>query len=64
LLDETRNAFPEVVGGTKIIPGNNTWMEYDGKSFDGELMWADSGFFHVFDFPFVAGNKDHYVHIC
>lgn len=58
LLDETRNAFPEVVGGTKIIPGNNTWMEVDDKSFDEQFMWADSGFFHVFNFPFVAGNKE------
>ncbi|MBL7861828.1 MAG: ABC transporter permease [Cyclobacteriaceae bacterium] len=58
LLEETRNAFPEVVGGTKIIPGNNTWMEVEGKSFDEPFMWADSGFFHVFDFPFVAGNKE------
>jgi putative ABC transport system permease protein len=33
-------------------------MEYDGKSFDEQFMWADSGFFQVFDFPFVAGNKE------
>jgi putative ABC transport system permease protein len=58
LLDETRNAFPEVVGGTKIVAGNNTWMEYEGKSFDEQFMWADSGFFHVFDFPFIAGNRE------
>jgi putative ABC transport system permease protein len=58
LLDETRNAFPEVVGGVKTIAGNNTWMEYAGKSFDEQFMWADSGFFKVFDFPFVAGNKE------
>jgi putative ABC transport system permease protein len=58
LLDETRNAFPEVVGGVKTIAGNNTWMEYAGKSFDEQFMWADSGFFKVFNFPFVAGNKE------
>jgi putative ABC transport system permease protein len=58
LLDETRNAYPEVVGGTRIVPGNNTWMEYDGKSFDEQFMWADSGFFEVFDFRFVAGNQE------
>lgn len=58
LLDETRNAYPEVVGGTRIIPGQNTWMELEGKSFDEQFMWADSGFFHVFDFPFIAGNKE------
>ncbi len=58
LLDETRHAFPEVISGTKIIPGNNTWMEHEGKSFDEQFMWADSGFFHVFDFPFLAGNKE------
>lgn len=58
LLDETRNAYPEVVGGTKIVAGNNTWMEHDGKSFDEQFTWADSGFFHVFDFPFIAGNKE------
>ncbi len=58
LLDEARNAFPEIVGGTKVIPGNNTWMESEGKSFDEQFMWADSGFFHVFDFPFIAGNKE------
>lgn len=58
LLEETRLAYPEVIGGTKIIPGNNTWMQYNGKSFDEPFMWADSGFFQVFDFPFVAGNKE------
>ncbi|MFZ6009913.1 MAG: ABC transporter permease, partial [Bacteroidota bacterium] len=58
LLDETRNAFAEIAGGTKIIAGNNTWMDVGGKSFDEEFMWADSGFFHVFDFQFVAGNKE------
>jgi putative ABC transport system permease protein len=58
LVDETRNAYPEVVGGTKIVVGNNTWMEYEGKSFDEQFTWADSGFFHVFDFPFIAGNKE------
>jgi putative ABC transport system permease protein len=58
LLDETRNAYPEVVGGTRIIPGQNTWMESEGKSFDEQFMWADSGFFYVFDFPFIAGNKE------
>lgn len=58
LLDETRHAFQDIAGGTKIIPGNNTWMEHDGKSFEEEFMWADSGFFHVFDFPFVAGNRE------
>jgi putative ABC transport system permease protein len=58
LLDETRNAFPEVVGGTRVIAGNNTWMEYEGKSFDEQFTWADSGFFHVFDFPFIAGSKE------
>jgi putative ABC transport system permease protein len=58
LLDETRNAYPEVVGGTKIVAGNNTWMEHEGQSFDEQFTWADSGFFHVFDFPFLAGNKE------
>lgn len=58
LLDETREAFPEVVGGTRIIPGSNTWMQHEGKLFDEQFMWADSGFFHVFDFPFIAGNKE------
>jgi len=58
LLDETRHGFSEVVGGTRIIPGNSTWMQSDGRSFDEPYMWADSGFFHVFDFPFVAGNKE------
>ncbi len=58
LLDETRNAFPEIIGGSKTIAGNNTWMEVEGKAFDEDFMWADSGFFHVFDFPFVAGNKE------
>ncbi len=58
LVDETRIAFPEVVGSTRIVAGNNTWMEYDNKSFDEQFTWADSGFFEVFDFPFVAGNKE------
>jgi putative ABC transport system permease protein len=58
LLDETRHAYPEVVGGTRVVPGNNTWMDYEGKSLDEQFMWADSGFFHVFDFPFVAGNRE------
>src|SRR5687768_14661432 len=58
LLDEARNAYPEIVGGTKIIGRSNTWMEHDGKSFDEQFMWADSGFFYVFDFPFIAGNKE------
>ncbi|HYC84496.1 MAG TPA: FtsX-like permease family protein [Chryseosolibacter sp.] len=58
LLDETRNAFPEVTGGTRIIAGSNTWMEHEGKLWDEEFMWADSGFFHVFDFPIIAGNKE------
>jgi putative ABC transport system permease protein len=57
LLDETRAAFPEVVGGTKIIAGNNTWMELESKSFDEQFSWVDSGFFDVFDFQFVAGDK-------
>lgn len=58
LLDEARIAYPEITGGTRLIPGNNTWMEHDGKSFDEQFAWADSGFFHVFDFPFIAGNKE------
>lgn len=58
LLDETRNAFPDVVGGTRIVVGSNTWMEHEGRSFDEQFMWADSGFFHVFDFPLIAGNKE------
>lgn len=58
LLDEARNAYPEIVGGTKVIPGNNTWMESNGQSFDEQFMWADSSFFQVFDFPFIAGNKE------
>jgi putative ABC transport system permease protein len=58
LLDEARNAYPEIVHGTRIVAGNNTWMEVDGKSFDEQYMFADSGFFHVFDFPFLAGNKE------
>ena len=58
LLDEARIAFPEITGGTRLVPGNNTWMEVDGKSFDEQFTWADSGFFHVFDFPFIAGNKE------
>src|SRR5688572_15548119 len=58
LLDETRTAFPEVVGGTRMVAGNNTWMESEGKSFDEPFTWADSGFFQVFDFPFIAGNKE------
>jgi putative ABC transport system permease protein len=58
LVEETRNAYPEVIGGTKIVAGNSTWMEHEGKSFDEQFMWADSGFFHVFDFPFIAGNKE------
>lgn len=58
LLDEARNAYPEIAGGTRVIAGNNTWMESEGKSFEEQFMWADSGFFHVFDFPFAAGNKE------
>jgi putative ABC transport system permease protein len=58
LLDETRNAYPEVVGGTRVVAGQNTWMELEGKSFDEQFTWADSGFFQVFDFPFTAGNKE------
>jgi putative ABC transport system permease protein len=58
LLDEARSAYPEIEGGTRIIPGGNTWMEYEGKSFDEQFMWADSGFFHVFDFKFIEGNKE------
>jgi putative ABC transport system permease protein len=58
LLDEARNAFPEIIGGTKIIAGNNTWMQVDDKSFDEQFTWVDSGFFHVFDFQFIAGNKE------
>lgn len=58
LLDETRSAFPEVVAGTKIIAGNNTWIEYEGKAFDEQFMWVDSGFFQVFDFPLIAGSKE------
>lgn len=58
LLDEARNSFPEIAGGTRTITGNNTWMELEGKSFDEQFMWADSGFFYVFDFPFLAGSKE------
>lgn len=58
LLDEARHAFPEIVGGTRVISGGNTWMEFKGKSFDEPFIWADSGFFHVFDFPLIAGNKE------
>ena len=58
LLDEARNAVPEIAGGTRVVAGNNTWMECEGKSFNEQFMWADSGFFHVFDFPFIAGNKE------
>jgi putative ABC transport system permease protein len=58
LLDETRNAYPEVVGGTRLAGTGNTWMEHEGKSYDEQFTWVDSGFFHVFDFPFIAGNKE------
>jgi putative ABC transport system permease protein len=58
LLDEARNAFPEIVGGTKLAGTRNTWMEHGGRSFEEQFSWVDSGFFHVFDFSFIAGNKE------
>lgn len=58
LLDEARSAFPEIADGTRVVPGGNTWMELEGKSLDEQFTWADSGFFHVFDFQFIAGNKE------
>lgn len=57
LLEETQNAFPEVIGGTRVIQGGNTWMQYGDKMFDEGFLWADSGFFDVFDFDFTAGSE-------
>lgn len=61
LTPALREDLPEVEQVTRFFPnwGRLYLLEYEEKRFyETELIRVDSSFFKVFDFPFVAGNKE------
>ena len=49
--------IPDVVLYTRLFKGGPPVMRYQDKTFsEDRFFWADSTFFEVFTFPFIAGN--------
>jgi putative ABC transport system permease protein len=54
-----QNDFPEVVNYTRTYRSEKIQMAYQHKKTSvTSLMWADSVFFQMFDFPLVKGNRN------
>jgi len=49
--------YPELKHVTQLLPANKQTIWYKGRSFnEDKLIFADSAFFEIFDYKFLAGN--------
>ncbi|NEM97048.1 ABC transporter permease [Pontibacter burrus] len=49
--------YPELEHVTQLLPANKQTIWYKGRSFnEDKLLFADSAFFEIFDYKFLAGN--------
>lgn len=49
--------LPEVEKPVRIARGGRPWLSYGDKQFPHAVYVPDEGFFELFDFPFVYGNR-------
>ncbi len=51
--------FPEIIESVRLEKWNDVLFRYGEKIFvEDDLLWADSGFFKVFDFRLISGQPD------
>ena len=51
--------YPEAVAATILAPVGETWIEYENRQYkEDNVLYADSGFLHVFTFPMIAGDPN------
>ncbi|MFD2247098.1 ABC transporter permease [Pontibacter ruber] len=54
-----RRDFPDIEHVTQLVQERKQTVWYKDKSFnEDQLVFADSSFFHVFDYPFVVGDPN------
>ncbi len=61
-LPELLKEYPGIENGTRIFPHQSNWVSYGNKEFEERLTFADTGFFHVFTFPFLKGDAQTALH--
>ena len=54
-LPKILEQVPEVINGTRIFDWEGFRVNYENKAFQENIIYADTGFFSVFSFPFVEG---------
>jgi putative ABC transport system permease protein len=57
LLPEILKEIPEVENGTRIFGWEGARLSYGDKAFFENLKYVDTGFFKMFSFPFIEGNR-------
>ncbi len=56
--------FPQVDKAVRISPNNSSTLFIDGEYIQQEdIVYADSGFFDVFTFPLIEGNKENLLKV-
>jgi putative ABC transport system permease protein len=56
LAEALKKDVPEVANTTRVTWNNNQLFSYAGQAFKEEGVYADSGLFEIFSFPFLHGN--------
>ncbi|MEQ8924522.1 MAG: ABC transporter permease [Fulvivirga sp.] len=56
LVEVAKQEFPSIEQGTRMVGVGNTWVAKGDVRFEQRLTYADSNYFDVFSFPFIAGD--------
>ncbi|WP_257666746.1 ABC transporter permease [Parapedobacter tibetensis] len=54
-----KNEIPAIEAAARINDGSTKLVEYQGRHFQESVRHVDPEFFQIFDFPFIAGNREH-----
>ncbi|MEQ8423094.1 MAG: ABC transporter permease [Cyclobacteriaceae bacterium] len=58
MTDVAQAEFAGIESGTRVVQAGRTWIKYEDKRFEQQILYADSAFFSFFSFPLAAGDHN------